>query len=59
MERISPATESNLSYREGTGVYLSLIHISGDERIPEVVKDMESELGAGNKKPEILSLIHI
>ena len=27
---------------------------AGDERIPEVVKDMESELGAGNKKPEIL-----
>ncbi len=27
---------------------------AGDERIPEVVKDMEKELGAGNKKPEIL-----
>jgi L-fucose isomerase-like protein len=27
---------------------------AGDERIPEVVKDMENELGAGNKKPEIL-----
>lgn len=27
----------------------------GDERIPEVVKSMEQELGAGNKKPEILS----
>ena len=26
----------------------------GDERIPEVVADMEKELGAGNKKPEIL-----
>lgn len=26
----------------------------GDERIPEVVKSMEQELGAGNKKPEIL-----
>lgn len=26
----------------------------GDERIPEVVKDMENELGNGNKKPEIL-----
>lgn len=26
----------------------------GDERIPEVVKDMEEELGAGNMKPEIL-----
>ncbi len=25
-----------------------------DERIPEVVADMEAELGAGNKKPEIL-----
>ena len=27
---------------------------AGDERIPEVVKDMEAELGAGNKKPEVL-----
>ncbi|MFQ8690210.1 MAG: L-fucose/L-arabinose isomerase family protein [Blautia sp.] len=27
----------------------------GDERIPEVVREMESELGAGNKKPEILA----
>lgn len=28
---------------------------AGDERIPEVVKDMEAELGSGNKKPEILT----
>jgi len=27
---------------------------AGDERIPEVIKDMGNELGAGNKKPEIL-----
>lgn len=27
---------------------------AGDDRIPEVVKDMEKELGEGNKKPEIL-----
>ena len=27
---------------------------AGDVRIPEVVKDMERELGEGNKKPEIL-----
>lgn len=26
----------------------------GDARIPDVVKEMEAELGAGNKKPEIL-----
>ncbi|MDE7276176.1 MAG: fucose isomerase, partial [Lachnospiraceae bacterium] len=26
----------------------------GDSRIPDVVKDMEEELGAGNNKPEIL-----
>lgn len=26
----------------------------GDERIPDVVKDMEKELGSGNNKPEIL-----
>ncbi len=28
---------------------------AGDERIPAVVADMERELGAGNKKPEILA----
>ena len=28
---------------------------AGDERIPAVVKEMEEELGAGNKKPEILA----
>ena len=28
---------------------------AGDERIPGVVKEMEQELGEGNKKPEILS----
>ena len=27
---------------------------AGDARIPEVVKDMEAELGEGNKKPEVL-----
>jgi L-fucose isomerase-like protein len=27
---------------------------AGDPRIPDVVKDMEAELGAGNMKPEIL-----
>lgn len=27
----------------------------GDERIPSVVADMEAELGAGNKKPEVLA----
>jgi L-fucose isomerase-like protein len=27
---------------------------AGDERIPAIVKEMEAELGAGNKKPEIL-----
>lgn len=30
-------------------------HHANDERIPGVVADMEKELGAGNKKPEILS----
>ena len=28
---------------------------AGDERIPAVVADMEAELGAGNKKPEVLA----
>ena len=28
---------------------------AGDARIPEVIADMEKELGVGNKKPEILS----
>lgn len=27
---------------------------AGDKRIPEVIKEMEEELGEGNKKPEIL-----
>ena len=27
---------------------------AGDKRIPDVVKDMEAELGEGNKKPEVL-----
>ena len=27
---------------------------AGDSRIPDVVKDMEAELGTGNRKPEIL-----
>ncbi len=27
---------------------------AGDDRIPQVVEDMEKELGVGNKKPEIL-----
>ena len=27
----------------------------GDERIPAIIKEMEEELGAGSKKPEILS----
>ena len=27
----------------------------GDERIPAIIKEMEEELGAGNKKPEIIS----
>lgn len=29
-------------------------HHAGDPRIPAVAKEMEAELGAGNKKPEIL-----
>ena len=35
-------------------LYEAFLKHEGDERIPEVVKDMESELGDGNKKPEIL-----
>ena len=27
----------------------------GDERIPAVVAEMEAELGAGNKKPEVFA----
>ena len=27
----------------------------GDERIPEVVKEMEADLGGGNRKPEVLA----
>ncbi len=35
-------------------LYASFNAHAGDERIPEVIKDMEKELGKGNKKPEIL-----
>ena len=28
---------------------------AGDPRIPQIVQEMEAELGAGNKKPQILS----
>ncbi len=36
-------------------LYESFLKHAGDERIPEVVADMEKELGAGNKKPEVLA----
>lgn len=35
-------------------LYESFIKHENDPRIPDVVKDMADELGAGNKKPEIL-----
>ena len=36
-------------------LYESFLKHADDERIPAVVADMEAELGAGNKKPEILA----
>ena len=36
-------------------LYEAFLKHEGDARIPEVVADMETELGAGNKKPEILA----
>ena len=36
-------------------LYESFLKHEGDERIPEVVEDMQRELGKGNKKPEILN----
>ena len=36
-------------------LYESFLKHEGDARIPEVVADMEADLGAGNKKPEILA----
>lgn len=36
-------------------LYESFLKHEGDERIPEVVADMQRELGKGNKKPEILN----
>ena len=36
-------------------LYESFLKHEGDERIPEVVRSMEEDLGAGNKKPEVLS----
>ncbi|MBO6163439.1 MAG: L-fucose/L-arabinose isomerase family protein [Lachnospiraceae bacterium] len=35
-------------------LYEAFLKHAGDARIPETVADMEKELGAGNKKPEIL-----
>ena len=35
-------------------LFESFVKHEGDERIPAKVKEMEDELGAGNKKPEIL-----
>ena len=36
------------------GLFEAFNKHAGDERIPAIVKEMEEELGAGNKKPEIL-----
>ncbi len=36
-------------------LYEAFLKHEGDARIPEIVADMEKELGKGNKKPEILS----
>jgi L-fucose isomerase-like protein len=36
-------------------LYESFLKHEGDARIPEVVADMEADLGEGNKKPEVLS----
>lgn len=36
-------------------LYESFLKHEGDKRIPEVAADMAAELGAGNKKPEILN----
>ena len=36
-------------------LYEAFLKHADDPRIPDVVADMEAELGAGNKKPEILS----
>ena len=35
-------------------LYESFLKHEGDERIPTIVKEMEEELGVGNKKPEVL-----
>ena len=35
-------------------LYESFLKHAGDKRIPEVAADMAKELGAGNKKPEVL-----
>ena len=35
-------------------LYESFLKHEGDERIPSIVKEMEEELGVGNKKPEVL-----
>ena len=59
MQRADQASFYNLGVEIEENSELDLFEAfnqhEGDERIPAVVKEMEEELGAGNKKPEILS----
>jgi L-fucose isomerase-like protein len=53
---ISPLYDLNVEIEENSELDLfeSFNKHAGDARIADTVKDMEAELGAGNKKPEIL-----
>jgi L-fucose isomerase-like protein len=53
---ISPLYDLNVEIEENSELDLfeSFNKHAGDARIADTIKDMEAELGAGNKKPEIL-----
>ena len=49
-----PESDQDRDGEKGADLFESFHKHTGDKRILAVVKDMEKELGAGNKKPEIL-----
>ncbi len=53
---IKPLYDLNVEIEENSELDLfeAFHKHAGDERIPEIVKEMEEELGSGNKKPEVL-----
>ena len=52
---IKPLYDLGIEIEENLDLFEAFNQHEGDERIPAIIKEMEEELGAGNKKPEILS----